>query len=279
MPAPGQPMFVRRPGQTVMLMVWSVLSIVLIVLDARFNTLDWMRAGVNTLFYPIQVAARAPFELGAEISGFLAQHRDLQRENAALRSAQAHNGAQLSSVQALLRENDELRRQLGLRQNPLQQFIPAEILNTPRDPFSRRVVLDRGSNAGVAPGMPVVDGVGLVGQVMRVSPVSSEVTLITDRNLAVPAQIERTGQRVLVYGGAYIMEVRYLPTHTDIQPGDRLVTSGIDRIYPAGLAVARVHKVVRPADKPYVIVQCLPVAGVEKSRVLMVLKQTEGAAQ
>lgn len=279
MPTPGQPMFVRRPGQIVLLMVWSVLSIVLILMDARFNALDGLRAAVATLFYPVQLAARAPFELGAEVSGFLAQHRDLQRENAALRSAQAHHGAQLSRVQALLTENDELRRQLGLRQNPLQQSVAAEILNIPRDPFSRRVMLDRGANAGILPGRPVVDGLGLVGQVTRVFPVSSEVTLITDRNQAVPAQIERTGQRVLVYGGAYTMEVRYLPAHTDIQPGDRLVTSGIDRIYPAGLAVASVHKVVRPTDKPYVMVQCLPVAGVEKSRVLMVLKQTEGAAR
>lgn len=277
MATPGQPMFTRRPGQAVLLAVWSALSILLIVMDARLNTLNWLRAGVSTLFYPVQLAARAPFDLGAEVNGFLVRHRDLQRENAALRATHLSNGAQLARLQSLQAENDELRRQLGLRQTAAYQPAPAEILSTPRDPFSRRVMLDRGANTGIQAGQPVVDGLGLVGQITRVFPFSSEVTLISDRNQAVPAQIQRTGQRVLVYGGGADMEVRYLPTHTDIRQGDVLVTSGIDRIYPAGLAVARVTRVLRPADNPYARVSCLPVAGVEKSRVLMVLKQA-GAA-
>lgn len=265
-------MFTRRLGPAVLLASWSALSMVLIVMDARFNTLNWLRSGASTLFYPLQVAARAPFELGTEVNNFLVQHRELQRENSALLRTQLRYGAQLSRIHSLQAENDELRRQLGLRQAAAYQAASAEILSMPRDPFSRRVMLDRGADAGILPGSPVVDGLGLVGQVTKVFPLSSEVTLITDRNQAVPAQIQRTSQRVLVYGGGAGMEVRYLPTHTDIQPGDVLVTSGIDRVYPAGLAVAKVTKVVRPADNPYARISCLPVAGVEKSRVLVVLK-------
>jgi rod shape-determining protein MreC len=267
-------MFTRRPGAAVLLAVWSSLAIFLIVLDARFNALDWLRAGLSTLFYPVQMAVRAPFDFGAEVNNFLTRHHELQSENAALRVEHLHNGAQMARIQSLQAENDELRRQLSLRQTPGYHAISAEILSTPRDPFSKRVTLDRGNNAGIQPGRPVVDGQGLVGQVTRVFPFSSEVTLIADRNQAVPAQIQRTGQRVLVFGGGATMEVRYLPTHTDIQQGDMLVTSGIDRIYPAGLAVARVTGVVRPADSPYARVSCLPVAGVEKSRVLMILKES-----
>lgn len=270
-------MFTRRPGQAVWLAVWSALSVFLIVMDARLNTLDWLRAGFSTLFYPVQQAARAPFDLGADVTGFLVRHQDLVRENDALRAAHLRNGALQARLASLQAENNELRRQFALRQVTDYQPTPAEILSTPRDPFSRRVMLDRGANTGIQPGQPVVDGLGLVGQVTRVFPFSSEVTLISDRNQAVPAQIQRTGQRVLVFGGGAEMEVRYLPTHTDIQQGDVLVTSGIDRIYPAGLAVARVNRVLRPADKPYANVSCLPVAGVEKSRVLMVLRQA-GAA-
>lgn len=278
MPTPGQPMFTRRPGQAVQLVVWSALAIFLIVLDARFSALDWLRSGVSTLFYPLQVAVRAPFQFGADVGNFLVQHQSLQQENAALRALRVRDGAQLSRIYTLQAENDELRRQLGLRQVATHQSVSAEILSTPRDPFSRRVMLDRGASSGVRPGAPVVDGFGLVGQVTQVFPVSSEVTLIADRQLMVPAQVRRTGQRVLVQGGGEGMEVRYLPTHTDIQRGDVLVTSGIDRIYPAGLAVATVTKVVRPNNKPYAVVSCLPVGGVEKSRVLMVLKQS-GATQ
>lgn len=271
-------MFTRRPGAAVLLAVWSALAISLILVDARFNGLNWLRSGIATLFYPLQVAARAPFHLGTEVRDFLVQHHALQRENAALRATHLRYSAQLARIQSLQLENNALRSQLGLRQTASYQAVSVEILSVPRDPFSRRVILDRGANSAIQAGAPVVDGLGLVGQVTGVFPLSSEVTLISDRNQAVPAQIQRTGQRVLVYGDGMALEVRYLPTHADIQLGDVLVTSGIDRVYPAGLAVARVTNIARPTDNPYARVTCLPIAGVEKSRVLMVLKPTGAPA-
>lgn len=265
-------MFMRAPGPAARLALWSALAITLIVLDARFNALGWLRAGVVAVFYPAQLAVRAPFDFASEVSGFLVRHRTLQNENAALRGSSLQAGAHLARLDSLRAENEELRRLLDLRQTAGFDSVAAEILSTPRDPFSQRVMLDKGGNAGIEAGQPVVDGTGLVGQVTRVYPFSSEVTLVTDRGHAVPVQIQRTGQRVLVFGDGAEMEVRYLPTHTDIQPGDILVTSGIDRIYPGGLAVARVTRVRRPTDNPYAYVSCLPAAGVDRSRMLMVLK-------
>lgn len=265
-------MFARAPGPAARLALWSMLAVALIVLDARFSALGWLRAGVVTIFYPAQMAVRAPFDFAAEVSGFLVRHRMLQTENAALRESRQQAGAQSARTRTLQAENDELRRLLGLRQSAGYAAVAAQIMNVPRDPFSQRVLLDKGGDAGIEAGQPVVDGTGLVGQVTRAYALSSEVTLITDRSQAVPAQIQRTGQRVLVFGGGPGMEVRYLPTHTDIQQGDILETSGIDRIYPAGLAVARVTRVLRPADSPYARVSCLPIAGVDRSRMLLVLK-------
>jgi rod shape-determining protein MreC len=265
-------MFARGLGPAARLALWALLALVLIVLDARFSALGWLRAGVVTVFYPVQLAVRAPFDFAAEVSGFLVRHRTLQNENAALFENRRQASVQSARIHSLQSENDELRRLLGLRQAVGFGTVSAEILSTPRDPFSQRVMLDKGGNAGIEAGQPVVDGMGLVGQVTRVFALNSEVTLISDRSQAVPAQIQRTGQRVLVFGGGAGMDVRYLPTHTDIQQGDILVTSGIDRIYPAGLAVARVVKVQRPADSPYARVSCLPIAGVDKSRMLMVLR-------
>lgn len=270
-------MFTRRPGPAARLAFWAALAVALIVLDARFSALGWLRAGVIAGFYPVQVALRAPFEFGAEVSGFLTRHRALQNDNASLLASRREANARIARVHSLQAENDELRRLMTLRQTMGFTSVVAEILSTPRDPFSQRVILDKGANAGIEPGQPVVDGLGLVGQVTRVYALSTEVTLISDRAQAVPAQIQRTGQRVLVFGGGAGMEVRYLPTHTDIQQGDVLLTSGIDRIYPPGLAVAKVSRVLRPADSPYARVSCLPIAGVEKSRALMVLK-SQGAA-
>jgi rod shape-determining protein MreC len=269
-------MFTRRPGPAARLAFWAALSVALIVLDARFSALGWLRAGVIAGFYPVQLALRAPFEFGAEVSGFLVRHRALQNENASLQASRREATTQSARIHSLQAENDELRRLMTLRQTMGFAPVVAEILSTPRDPFSQRVILDKGANAGIEAGQPVVDSMGLVGQVTRVYALNTEVTLISDRAQAVPAQIQRTGQRVLVFGGGAGMEVRYLPTHTDIQQGDILVTSGIDRIYPPGLAVARVSRVLRPVDSPYARVSCLPMAGVEKSRVLMVLK-SQGA--
>ena len=272
-------MFTRRPGLAARLGFWALLSISLIVLDARFSALGWMRAGVVAVFYPVQLVLRAPFDFGAEVSGFLVHHRKLQKENTSLRDSHQQASAHFARLHSLQIENDELRRLLSLRQTWGFSGVTAEILSTPRDPFSQRVILDKGANAGIEAGEPVVDGMGLVGQVTRVYAVSTEVTLISDRSQAVPAQIQRTGQRVLVFGGGSAMEVRYLPTHTDIQQGDVLITSGIDRVYPAGLSVAKVMRVQRPSDSTYARVNCLPIAGVEKSRMLMVLKPQNAQGQ
>ncbi len=279
MATPGQPMFTRAPGPAARLALWSALALSLMVLDARFNALGWLRAGVVAVFYPAQLAVRTPFDFAAEVSGFLVRHRALQNENAALRETTQRANVQLARLGSLDRENEELRRLSVLREMTGFDSVAAEILSTPRDPFSQRVMLDKGGNAGIRAGQPVVDGMGLVGQVTRVFPFSTEVTLVTDRGHAVPVQIQRTGQRVLVFGGGSGMEVRYLPTHTDIQPGDILVTSGIDRVYPEGLAVAKVSRVLRPTDSPYARVSCLPMAGVDKTRVLLVLKTQTASAQ
>ena len=278
MASPGQPMFARRPGPVAQLALWTVFSLILIVIDTRFHTLDWLRSGVATVFYPVQRTLRLPFEFGGELADFFTRHHILLNENRALLESGRRDSALLARLKSLQSENEELRSLAGLRHPAAYLPETAEVLSAPRDPFSRRIYLDKGENASIRAGWPVVDSLGLVGQVTRVYPLSSEVTLITDSDQAVPARIQRTGQRVLVFGGGDIMEVRYLPTHADIQQGDVLETSGIDRIYPAGLAVAKVVRVTRPADNPYARVSCQPVAGVEKSRVVMVLKPVpEGA--
>lgn len=272
MAAPGQPMFVRRPGLAAQLLLWVVLALALIVFDARFQALGWLRGGIAGVLYPLQVAVRAPFDFAIDAAEFFTRHVDLKNENRALREKQVRDDALLERINALQAENAELRRLAGLRPTPSHQPLSAEILNMPRDPFSRRVVLDKGANAGFRAGMPVVDADGLAGQVTRVHAMSSEVTLITDGDLVVPAQIRRTGQRLLAFGAGDTMEVRYLPAATDIRPGDVLETSGIDRVYPPGLAVATVLRVQRRGDQPYVRVIAQPAAGVEKSRILLVLK-------
>ncbi|MEO8991571.1 MAG: rod shape-determining protein MreC, partial [Nitrosospira sp.] len=151
--------------------------------------------------------------------------------------------------------------------------VMAEILHVPRDPFNRKVMLDKGSQSGVQPGQVVVDDIGVVGQITRDYPWASEVTLITDKDHSVPVQVVRNGLRSVISGTGKdaMLELRYLAANTDIQEGDSLVTSGIDGVYPPGLPVAVVSKIERNPTYVFARVTCTPVAGVGHNRQLLIL--------
>ena len=149
----------------------------------------------------------------------------------------------------------------------------AEILHIPRDPFNRKVMLDKGSQSGIQLGQAVVDDDGVVGQVTRNYPWVSEVTLITDKDHSVPVQVLRNGLRSVVSGTGKeaTLELRYMAGNTDIQEGDTLITSGIDGVYPPGLPVAVVSKIERNPAYVFARVTCTPIAGVGNNRQLLIL--------
>ena len=159
----------------------------------------------------------------------------------------------------------------GLRLGNAQGGKLGEVLYTARDPFSYKIIIDKGLDANISAGLPVVDERGLLGQVTRVQPLTAEVTLIIDKNQMVPVRNQRTGQRSLLYGYGGGVEVRYLPAAADIQPGDLLVTSGIDNLYSEGIPVARVTRVDRPAGASFARVLCQSIAGVQSSRYVLIL--------
>jgi rod shape-determining protein MreC len=148
----------------------------------------------------------------------------------------------------------------------------AEILYAARDPFTRRVIVDRGGQAGVEAGQPVIDELGVLGQVTRAYPLTSEVTLLTDKDQAIPVEVQRSGLRAVLAGaGAGAMELRFLATNADVQPGDILVTSGLDGVYLPGLPVARVAKIDRDNSFSFARIACEPIAGVERHGQVLIL--------
>lgn len=153
----------------------------------------------------------------------------------------------------------------------------AEVVYDTADPFTRRVVLDRGQVGGVELGSPVMDEAGVLGQVTRVFPLVSEVTLLIDRDQAIPVLNVRTGVRGVAYGDPVAghaggMELRFMPANADIREEDLLTTSGVDGLYPPGLPVARVVRVERRADSAFARIYCAPLAQVQGARHVMVLK-------
>jgi rod shape-determining protein MreC len=194
-------------------------------------------------------------------------------ENDHLKQQHLADSAQLQRLQALEAENAQLRKLLQAAQRIEGQAAIAEILHVPRDPFNRKVMLDKGSQSGIQSGQVVVDDAGVVGQITRIYPWMSEVTLITDKDHSVPVQVVRNGLRSVVSGtgkeGA--LELRYVAVNTDIQEGDLLATSGIDGVYPPGLPVAVVSRIERNPTYVFARVTCAPVAGVGYNRQLLIL--------
>ncbi len=272
MAMPGQLMFVRRLGPTARLLIWLLVGVSCVVADVRYHALEGLRSGFSLFVQPVREVMRAPIDIAAELGGFFVRHRLLQKERDALLAERAQLMISMNAAQELARENTELRALLQLQSRPGQRVVHAALLYQGHDWFSQRITLSQGGKAGLRSGLPVVDATGLVGQVSRVYPGASEVTLVSSPDQLTPVMVERTGQRGLAAGsGRNRMELRYIPAQTDIRAGDRLLTSGIDRVYPAGIPVARVSRVSRSKSSPYLRVEGRPLAGLDRSRAVLVL--------
>ncbi len=265
--------FNRGPSLVVRLVFFVVLSLVLLFVDARYRYLESTRSVISILISPIQQLATMPGMLWQQAGSFLVTQRKLVDENKLLHQRRQRDAAQLSQFQALQQENQHLRDLLGLAQRSEFSTQLAEIVHAERDVFKRRVLINKGKSDNVQAGQVVMDDIGIVGQITRVYPWLSAVTLITEKNHAVPVQVLRNGLRTIVFGTGDTsqLSLRYMPVSSDIQTGDMLVTSGIDGIYPPGIPVARVENIERDAAYPFARITCLPLAGVDSHRHLLIL--------
>ena len=268
--------FNRGPSPMVRLVFFAVLSVLLLFVDARFRYLESTRKVLSIVVYPIQRVAAWPGVLLRQLGDiYITQSRQhsLIAENEALNLQHQADAAQLVQLEALLAENLQMRNlaELSLRSDISAQLV--EITYSERDVFKRRVLVNKGENANIRMGQVVMDEAGIVGQVTRVYPWLSEIALITEKDHAVPIQVLRNGLRAIVFGSGDSgqLSLRYMPVGADVQVEDILVTSGIDGVYPPGIPVAKVIKVERDPAYPFATVTCVPVAGVDNHRHLLVL--------
>ena len=275
------PFFKQGPSALSKLMVCSALALFLMVADARFRIAQPLRAAVATALYPLEWVAIRPV-LGLRFVGtYFESLQSAQAGEAAARKKLALQSLRANQVEELQIENGRLRKLLELRERIGTQARAAEVLYDAADPYSRKVIIDRGLAQGIEPGSPVVDESGVLGQVTRVHPLVSEVTLVIDREQAIPVLNARTGARSLAYGdpsgqgGA--LELRYMPGNSDVQVGDLLTTSGVDGVYPPGLPVAKVVTVERRPDSGFARIECAPQAMVQAARHVMVLTPLSAA--
>jgi rod shape-determining protein MreC len=266
------PFFKRGPEPVARLTFYLALSLSLLVVDMRFHTLEALRHAVALVTDPLQRASQTPVQVLTNASDYFSTLQTLHADNERLRQANLSSAPELLRLQQLVVENEHLRKLLGVQARESAQAITASILYAHRDPFARRVVVDKGSQANVIAGQPVIDDAGVVGQITRVFPFSAEVTLITDKEQAVPVQIVRNGLRSVVFGlGNGQLELRFMAANADVQEGDELVTSGLDGIYLPGFPVAKVMHIERESAYSFARIVCEPIAGVENHGEVMIL--------
>jgi rod shape-determining protein MreC len=255
---------------------FSALAVFLMVADNRFQVVQPVRATLATALLPAQRALAVTMQIWHGGGDYV---RGLQQAQAAERQAQQRLAAmaeRTARAEQLAQENARLRALLELRPAIVVRSLPAEVMYEAADPFSRKVFIDRGATHGVVPGSPVINEAGVLGQVTQVYALNAEVTLLTDKDAAIPVLNTRTQQRSAAFGGgagrAGGMELRFLSGNADVQVGDLLHTSGLDGVYPPGLPVARVEAVERRVETGFARISLAMTAPPDGVRHVLVLE-------
>ncbi len=272
------PFFRQGPSALTKLCFCSALALFLMVADARFGITQPIRAMAATMLYPLQRALLVPVEAMAGGRVYLAGLSGALSSEQAARRELAQQSERSQRVDQLLQENTRLRALLELRPSLNVRAQAAELLYEAADPYSRKVIVDRGLTNNVVLGSPVVNESGVLGQVTRIYLQSSEVTLLTDRDAAIPVLNRRSGARSAVFGSNAAsgsqLEMRFMAGNADVQVGDVLTTSGVDGVYPPGLLVAKVAAVDRKVDSGFARIVLTPAAVPDGVRHVLILEPT-----
>jgi rod shape-determining protein MreC len=255
------------------------MAVAIMIADHRFQALERVRTFLTVVMHPLQVAAAMPTQALSRFAEYFTLQDKLVRENAELKARILEQSAAAQELKLLRSEQEQLHT-LKKARSQYEGGIVAELLYTARNPFTRKIVVDKGAVEGVVPGMPVIDGTGVVGQVTTVSSFASEVTLVSEKDQSVPVMILRNGLRAVAVGSGKdgSIDVPFMPVSADIQVGDVFVTSGIDQTYPPGLVVARVAVADKNPARVFARIDARPAAGVENHRYVMLLPLPSGAA-
>jgi rod shape-determining protein MreC len=259
------------------LIFFSALSVLLMFGDKQLQFTKPIRAGLSTLIMPVQWLVLQPGQVASSVADYFQNLEQAQKNLQAVQLKALQQSGRAQQVEQLLIENQNLRQLLDLKNTFATPSQVAEILFDVQDPYNQRIVIDKGQAKEVALGSPVIDSGGVIGQVTRVYPLTSEVTLLTDRDQSIPVMNSRTGARNISCGnilaGVPLIELKFVPASADVKEGDLLTTSGIDGVYPAGLQVARISHIERRVDISFARIHATPLAEL-KGRHVLVLQPT-----
>ena len=265
--------FHRGPSPLARLTFFTLAAVAIMIADHRFRALETVRLSLSVLAHPVQQLAAVPSQALGRIADYFANQDRLLRENQELKTKVLEQSAAAQEARLLRAEQERLVGMAPGKSRYVEGGMLAEVLYTARNPFTRKVVVDKGMKDSITAGMPVIDGQGVVGQVTNVGTFTSEVTLVTEKDQSVPVMLVRNGLRAIAVGSGKdgSIDVPFMPVSADIQNGDIFVTSGIDGTYPPGLLVAQVTSVEKNSAYVFAKIVAKPAAGVEHYRYVMIL--------
>ncbi len=249
------------------------VSVALMVSDLHQPHFKAMRSYMSAAVYPIHYLANLPLDLYNWVSETFATHNRLLSRNRELREVNLLLRGRQQKMDALEKENIRLR---GLLESSIRigdRVLIAELLAVDLDPYKQQVLVNKGGSSEVFSGQAVVDANGVLGQVVQVSPFSSEVLLITDPSHSLPVQVNRNGLRAIARGtgNVRLLEIPYLPANADIAEGDLLVTSGLGGHFPAGYPVARISSITHEPGQPFATIEAIPTAQLDRIREVLLV--------
>jgi len=249
------------------------------MIDHRQHHLENIRATLSLFVYPLQYAVNLPFSAADWAGEKLSSREKLLEENTKLRMQQQLLMAQLQKLSALKVENVRLRELLKSSKTISEHVLIGELMAIDLEPFTRKIVINKGSVDDIYLGQPLLDAEGIMGQIIHVGPFASTAMLITDPNHAIPVHVNRNGLRAIALGtGAPdVLDIPYLPNSADIEEGDLLTSSGLGGRFPRDYPVARVSSVIKDPTKPYAVVKAKPTAQLETSREVLLVWTEESS--
>jgi rod shape-determining protein MreC len=266
-------LFNKGPSLLSKLLLLTFISIILMGVDFRFHYLKEIRQFTNVFTKPLHAVLNLPNDIYNVTAQYFSNQSRLIHDNETLKLDIDQLKGDLQRLDFIDQENDRLRNLLEVKNTHKFKTEAVSIIYSRFDPFNQKIIIDGGQNKDFQPGQPVIDALGLVGQISSVYPETSEVTLIIDKKMSVPIQIQRNGLRAITNGNGQneTISLSYLPNSVDVVKGDILKTSGIDTIYPEGIAVAEVLEINHDPKLPFARIICKPLSAIHNhSHVLVV---------
>lgn len=269
--------FFGQTSQTARLMLYGLLAVVLMAMDHRGHYVPRARAMAGHLIEPVYHVVDWPVSALRNLFGQFQSRRYLRHENDRLEKRLLAQQGALQRLETLAQENRRLRALFAGAKAQAFDYQYAELLRVDLDPFSHKVMVDRGSVHGVETGQAVIDGAGVMGQVEEVHSHYSTIRLISDPNHALPVQINRTGLRTVAFGSGQTssLSLPSVPHQADVRAGDLVVTSGLGERFPGGYPVARVISVDRLQGGTFARVLARPLAALDRGREVLLIRAPE----